>query len=298
MGLSETILAAMIGAIATITTALFQIFTAFRARGKIDLKPKRGTTLRSILAVLALMVASGAGGFLYSQLLQQRDADDIRAMRHELRELRDLTAATIRQRDYAADDGAHQETEGGDATTLPAAYSSDAGTTPGLEPIGGSVESVVFVPACRAQAQQDEAVGECKELDAQRVALCASIPAAARIDTIQLYAQPDAMQQPWVQHVATLEADIGGARFTGTTFEYAQGDALRTVCVNFAHWSSQHPHIARMVVLYGSDGETQPAAVPDSVPQPPPVLTQTTLSAEGIQALPQTAAFTTAAAVR
>ena len=36
MGLSETILAAMIGALATVTTALFQIFTAIKARNKVE----------------------------------------------------------------------------------------------------------------------------------------------------------------------------------------------------------------------------------------------------------------------
>lgn len=296
MGLSETIMAAMIGAIATVTTALFQIFTAFRARGKVDTKPKRGSATRSILAVLALMVASAAGGFLYSQLLQQRDAEDIRAMRHELRELRDLTASTIRQRDYAAADSAHGDSV--IATPLETTM-SDAGFPggfSGLAALDGSVESVVYVPACRSEAHPGEALSECQEADAQRIALCGSIPTAARINAIQLYAQPDAVQQPWAQHVAALEADIGGARFTGKTFEYAQGDDRKAVCVNFAHWSSQHPHIARMVVLYGEGSEPETAAMPATEPEP--VLTQTTLTSEGLQALPQTAAFATPAAAR
>ena len=207
MGLSETIMAAMIGAVATVTTALFQIFTAFKARGKVDAKPKRGSTLRSILAVLALMVASAGGGFLYSQLLQQRDAEDIRAMRHELRELRDLTASTIRQRDYAAADSAD------DASIIAAPPLENAAGSSGfsgIEAPGGSVESVVYVPACRVEVQPGEVVSECDEAKAQRIALCGSIPKAARINAIQLYAQPDAVQQPWAQHVAALEADIGG----------------------------------------------------------------------------------------
>jgi hypothetical protein len=98
MGLSETILAAMIGAAATVGTALFQLLGAFRAKGKTDAKPKRGTTLRSIIAITALMVASAAGGFLYSQFLLQRSGEDIRAMRQELRELRDLTATRVIER--------------------------------------------------------------------------------------------------------------------------------------------------------------------------------------------------------
>lgn len=298
MGLSETILAAMIGAIATITTALFQIFTAFKARGKVDSKPKRGTALRSILAVLALMGASGAGGFLYSQLLQQRDAEDIRAMRRELRELRDLTASTIRQRDYALAGSARQDSGSDETATADSTGFSNAASHTSLEALDGSVESVVYVPACRAEAQPGEALSECDENDAQRIALCGSVPTAARVNAIQLYAQPDAVQQPWSQHTAALEADIGGARFTGTTFEYAQGDALKAVCVNFAHWSSQHPHIARMVVLYGYGDTPAPAPSAVSNPEPAPVLTQTTLTSDGIQALPRTAAFAAPAATR
>ena len=48
--------------------------------------------MRSLLAVLALMVASAAGGFLYSEFLKQRNGEDMRAMRDELKELRALIA--------------------------------------------------------------------------------------------------------------------------------------------------------------------------------------------------------------
>src|SRR5690349_20818866 len=99
MGLSETIVAAMIGAAATVGTALFQLLMAFKARGKADVKPKRGTTLRSVFAVVALMAASAAGGFLYSQLLREHEREDLRAMRQELRELRDLTTSRMLARE-------------------------------------------------------------------------------------------------------------------------------------------------------------------------------------------------------
>ena len=91
MGLSETILAAMIGAIATVSAAVFQLVMAWRSR-KGDTRPKKGTTMRSIFAVMALMVASAAGGFLYSEFLKQRNAEDLRAMRDELKDLRALIA--------------------------------------------------------------------------------------------------------------------------------------------------------------------------------------------------------------
>src|SRR5678815_3088689 len=91
MGLSETILAAMIGAVATASRALFQLFMAWRPR-TVDSRPKKGTTARSLLSILALMVASAAGGFLYSEFLKQRNAEDLRAMRDELKDMRALIA--------------------------------------------------------------------------------------------------------------------------------------------------------------------------------------------------------------
>lgn len=255
MGVSETIVAAMIGAMATVTTALFQLFGAFRARGKSDSsKPKRGVTLRSILAVFALMVASAAGGFLYSELLKQRHSEDIRAMRQELKELKnelkqELTAAarsTPATSMFAAQDPAP-------------APSEPRAQTVRLDSEPSSAESVAYVPACRA-----DVVGtECEESDAQRIALCGTIPSYAEVRAIELFVQPDAVQDPWEEHRVLFEQDLGGAKFTGKSFEYAQGMEQRAVCVNFMHWSSQHPHIARLLVAYGF-GPAEPAPLPDT----------------------------------
>lgn len=250
MGVSETIVAAMIGAIATVTTALFQLFGAFRAKGKAaesSSKPRKGLTMRSILAVLALMVASAAGGFLYSELLKQRHSEDIRAMRLELKELKELTASAARAKEslpvMVADGPA----------PMPAPLSLQPAS---LSAAGSSTESVVYVPACRAQI-----VGaQCQESDAQRIALCGTIPSYAQVRGIDLFVQPDAVQDPWEQHRVLFEQDLGGARFTGKSFEYAQGEESKAVCVNFVHWSSEHPHIARLTVQYGfGSAPTEPA---------------------------------------
>src|SRR4026207_816620 len=91
MGLSETILAAVIGAVASGSGALFQLFMAWRSR-KVDSRPKKGTTGRSLLSILALMVASAAGGFLCAGFLRHRSAGALRAMRGELKDMRALIA--------------------------------------------------------------------------------------------------------------------------------------------------------------------------------------------------------------
>lgn len=255
MGLSETILAAMIGALATVTTALFQIFSSFKQqRSRVDVRPKKGSALRSMLAVLALMVASAAGGFLYSEFIKERAAEDMRAMRTELKELRSLIASEREAARAEAVATAKPEVAAENPVTLPAT----------IESADDSVESVVYVPACRATSP----AAACGEQDAQRIALCGTIPAYARVDRIHLYAQPDAMQHPWSQHQASVEQDLGGARFTGNSFEYAQGTDSKAVCVNFMHWSSEHPHIARILVEFGIG----PAPAPQPVVQGPAVI--------------------------
>lgn len=282
MGLSETILAAMIGALATVTTALFQIFTAIKARNKIDVRPKKGNTMRSVLAVLALMVASAGGGFLYSEFMKQRATEDMRAMRTELKELRTLIASgreAVRAEALAGMDVPNIEPR--HVAAVPAAF----------ENVPDSAESVVYVPACRSNVS----TAVCAEQEAQRIALCGTIPAYARVDRIQLFAQPDAMQHPWEQHQVRFEQDLGGARFTGNSFEYAQGADQKAVCVNFMQWSSEHPHIARIVVQFGfgaapAPAETTPVATPPEQLAPPPQQIPAVIAGESLNALPTTAA--------
>jgi len=75
MDFSETIIAAMIGAGATIATATFQLFAAFRSR-KADLRPKRSSGFRSALAVFGLVLGAAVAGFAYSELRMERERED------------------------------------------------------------------------------------------------------------------------------------------------------------------------------------------------------------------------------
>ena len=199
MGLSETILAAMIGAIATVSAAIFQLVMAWRSRSKVDSRPKKGSTMRSVLSILALMIASAAGGFLYSEFLKQRNAEDMRAMRDELKDLRALIAQ------------GRDQVHGGDAPGAQPAGMVMPIALEGVEGVEDAVESIAYVPACR----RTDAATACAEADAQRIALCGTVPAYARVDRIELFAQPDAVQHPWESHRAAFEQDLGGARFTG-----------------------------------------------------------------------------------
>ena len=284
MGLSETIAAAMIGAIATVSAALFQLVMAWRSRSKVDVRPKKGTAARSVLSILALMTASAAGGFLYSEFLKQRNAEDMRAMRDELKELR---ADLIAQRRDPVHIG---ETPGPKPAGMVMPISMDG------EGVEDAVESIAYVPACR----RTDAATACAEADAQRIALCGTVFAYARVDRIELFAQLDAVQHPWESHRATFEQDLGGARFTGKTFEYAQANELKAVCVNFMQWSSEHPHIARILVQYGFGDAPRPAEMPPGAPEATGAGTHApaVIAADSLHTIPNAASLATPVSTR
>src|SRR5688572_1342660 len=285
MGLSETIAAAMIGAIATVSAALFQLVMAWRSRSKVDVRPKKGSAARSVLSILALMTASAAGGFLYSEFIKQRNAEDMRAMRDELKDLR---ADLIAQR--------RDQVHGGDAPGAQPAGMVMPIALEGVEGVEDAVESIAYVPACR----RTDAATACAEADAQRIALCGTVPAYARVDRIELFAQPDAVQHPWESHRATFEQDLGGARFTGKTFEYAQANELKAVCVHFMQWSSEHPHIARILVRYGSGDAPRPAEMPPGAPEATGAGTHApaVIAADSLPTIPNAASLATPVSTR
>jgi hypothetical protein len=284
MDLSETILAAMIGALATVGAAVFQLVMAFKSGDKPDPRTKRGSKFKSLLSIAALMVASAVGGFLYSEFLKQRGAEQMQAMRDELREVKELAA-------LAAGRSMPPAPSPVPAPAAPAELTAAVDVSAaGPEPVSRS-EALIYVPTC--QPERASGTPECLEGEAQRVALCGTIPARAQVTQLELFAQPDALQQP-------LEQDLGGARFTGNSFEYAppaerepaahqsieaqsaeaqsteaqsteaQATAGRAVCVNFMHWSSAHPHLARLVVHYAL---AAPRALPAVAPADAPMLT-------------------------
>jgi hypothetical protein len=241
MQYSETVVAAIIGAAATLSAALFQLFMALKQRGKFDARPsKRGIGVRAIVSIVALMIASGVGGYLYAELRQQAASEDIHNMRDEINAKLQLLATTTEKL------AAHEI-----ATQSKAAA-----------PEISRSESVVYAPACQS--------GTCVEGNAQRLTLCGAVPTAMHVSKVELFAKSANGQTPWEEAAANFEQDLGGAKFTGSASEHAQDDAHKAVCVDFMHWSTE-PHLARLVLQYGAALEH-----PDSPPMNPAVAATTT----------------------
>jgi hypothetical protein len=233
MGLSETILAAMIGAAATMLTALSQLMLSLRAKARAETRPRRNA-MRSFMWMVALLVASAVGGFAYSELRAERTREDTRELRQELTDqLQALVAST-----------AKLELLGGE-------HEGELASLANTAAIEQSTESVVRVPACRPKTLKlgNDASG-CEEPDATPVELCVDVPASANVTAIELYARNDQNFADWAENGVTLNEDFGGARFAPSSFAYPSVAEVRAVCTKLVHWSSQHGHVARMVVRY------------------------------------------------
>jgi hypothetical protein len=233
MNFSETIIAAMIGAGATVATATFQLFMAFRAR-RADSKPKRGSGFRSMLAVLGLVLGAAVAGFGYSELRVQSEREQSRAMEQRISDrlqvLADAQLAQLRNIDL-------------DAATLPAAAISARAPA--------HSDAIAYVAACRPQAPEfgGDPVG-CDAAHSNRVALCAVVPPQASVREVQLFAKADGESSEWEESRVLTDQDIGGARFLGSTYELEQGNGGKSVCAQFLQWSSTRGHVARIVVVY------------------------------------------------
>lgn len=220
MGVSETIIAASIGAAATVMTALFQLFGAIR-NSKSSAPLKRGTTLRSIVAVLALMIASGVGGYMLSELRQERTSRDLRSLRDELSaQLQMVEANTARL-------AAREAVPGATTGVVASAH----------QPV--EREAAIYVPACGS--------GACSEAQPQSMALCDAIPAALQVTHLDLFVRAASAQHDWELSRVNFEQDADGGKFVGGIQEQADATDQKNVCVTFVHWGAK-PLVARMVL--------------------------------------------------
>ncbi len=231
MGVSETVLAAMIGAGATLLTALFQLVSSFRSSGTDRRKPRSG--LRSLLWTIALIVAAGVGGFAYAELRSEQSRDEVRLLRQDLQQqMHELAASTARLEHMRL-------------------AAPNAGTTPATG--AGVATATVTLPLCKgAQIGFASQRGPCTEQEALQVSLCAPVPVAAQVSAIELYGRLDDTPTAWSDARAVPGQDVGAGRFAETSFERPDADNLKLVCQSFSHWNSEKARTVRLVVRYNA----------------------------------------------
>lgn len=241
--LSEPLMAAMIGATATVITALVQLRLSWRKELKereraqpITKKSRRGP----VIAVLALVIAAAVGGFALSQYfvsLREGDRDrDRQEMRSDLQaKLSEINATALRLEQARTNERKQIETE---VQHADASRQGDEG-----------VAASVVVAPCKAEGAPG-ARQPCTEHSALRVTVCARVPAAATVKEVQLYIRAEDSKQPWSESRVLPGQEAGEARFAEKFSERPEDGGAKQVCQGFANWSLQKFRLARIVVKY------------------------------------------------
>jgi len=240
MNLSDSLLAAFIGAGATVTGALVQLRIAWRKemrerdRGQpASKKQRRGP----VLLVFALMIASAVGGFALSQYVMSLRYADQESIRAELQaKLNEIATNAARLEHARLGESPAGDTRAKPADTKPADAPADEGAT-------GSI----VVPPCKAAG---DAKPDCSEQGAARVAVCARVPAAASVKEVLLYTKAEDSAQPWDAVRVQPGQDAGQAKFVEKFYERADADGSKQVCQSFASWNAEKARAARILVKY------------------------------------------------
>jgi len=243
MGISETIVAAIIGALATMLTAIVQLV---RNRAPSDGRPKpKKNRMRSVLATIALMIGCIVGGYAWSSLRAVSAKEELAATM-EAEFTKQFAALAARQ---------NPETPGSmnpDPTAIPARNGEN-----------GASQSLAHLPPCRIHTQPDE-VGPvtCTDAVAQPIALCASIPSAAHTTNVRVQARVPKSESPWLERDAGA-LTLGSLHVAAATAEYPVSPDQKSVCTDLANFSVEDTLAVRVIVEYafgGAPGELTAAA--------------------------------------
>ncbi|MEO8016192.1 MAG: hypothetical protein ABI769_00115 [Pseudomonadota bacterium] len=239
MGISETIIAAIIGALATMLTAIVQLV---RNRAPSDGRPKpKKNRIRSVLATAALMIGCIVGGYAWSALRSVSAKDELKATMEA--EFTRQFAALAEHKNLAATNGATNSATDPSGTAIPARNGE-----------GGVVESLAHLPPCRINPQPDE-VGpvSCTERVALSVSLCASIPSAAHATNVRVQARVPKSESPWLERDAGAPT-LGSLHIAAQSAEYPVSADQRSVCLDVANWSVDDTLAVRVIVEYAFGG--------------------------------------------
>jgi hypothetical protein len=104
-------------------------------------------------------------------------------------------------------------------------------------------------PASASEANATPARA-CTEAEASPVTLCATIPGNASVSEVALFSRAADSETPWSASRYLPGQESGEARFAATYAESAPEASTRQVCQGFAHWSTDHARVVRIVVRY------------------------------------------------
>jgi hypothetical protein len=254
--LSPNVIAALVGAAATLVAALINLRIAWRREVLDRLQTARGgrRVRRGLLIAISILVAAaGVGGYAGAMYLMQRDHRHTQELRAELQqrigEIRDTAARFELAR--------HGER---------AAIEAEARALEDRRRGADGMAAVAVLGPCRARPSTGDA-GEqtaCSEAEAVQASVCVPIASAARVFEVVPYARWADDAADWNDRQVALGGRLASAGFGAQPWERADAGGTRRVCVDAATWDSRRALEVRVVVKYLPAEPAAPA--PTSAP--------------------------------
>jgi hypothetical protein len=252
MLMSDSVLAAIITATATVCMSLLQLRFSLGKDGGARVQAAGGRRKgRGPFAILfVIIIASAVGGFALSQWLTENERVSQNMVQRELQDRVDQITRTANQLEQTRV-GVRAEIEAGVLRKL----GSDGVVV--MATVGPCRPSLVVSPPGTATPPgvtgetTQPAAPVCTESEASAVTLCATIPANATITEVELYTRIAQAETPWSTNRVIAGQESGQARFAEKYVEEPEAPGTRQICQGFAHWSTEHARVARMVVRYG-----------------------------------------------
>ena len=240
--LTPNVIAALVGAGATLIAALINLRIAWRREvlDRLARRNQRGSKRGLLIAILIMVVAAGVGGYAGALYLMQNDQQSTRAMRLELRQrIGEIKEATSRL----------EQTRVGDRATI----ESEVRLTEERRRGGEGVATTARIGPCRARTAAGAEAPDgapCRESDVVAVGVCVSVPATASVYEVTPFGRADGDSGAWEERRATLGATVGNVRFSEHPVERADANGQKNVCVDAWSFDSQHAVDARLLVRY------------------------------------------------
>jgi len=248
--MSDGVLAAIIAASATVFAALLQLKASFtHAAARARANNVRGKSRLPQLVIATMLIGAGVCGFALAQWIadHQRAAQEL--VTAELRARIEQMSRTEGQLT-----GAYGEIETSVLRSIGLQGVVVMASLPPCKPASVATpslsESTADAPDAPAVPAASTPLGGCTEAEASPVTLCATIPAAATVNDVELYVRPADSEAPWTANRVTPGQEAAEARFGAEPIEVADDATAKQVCERFVQWSTEHGRVARVVVRY------------------------------------------------
>ena len=265
MAIPDSVLAAIIAGTATLSASFVQLRSALlreAAAGRSSSAARRRNRLQLII-LCAIIGAAGVCGFALSQWLTSGERAAQGVMQRELQariaeisrtasqleltrgsERGDIENGVLRR---IGSDGIVVMATVGPCRRPPAPSPAAGAATANPQAAGSPAAPLPASPASEASATPARA---CTEAEASPVTLCATIPGNASVSEVALFSRAADSEAPWSASRYLPGQESGEARFAATYSESTPEAGARQVCQGFAHWSTDHARVVRMVVRY------------------------------------------------